>query len=191
MDTKAIGAAAADAAAEECRQLSWERLDGTAGLVADMRKGERPDTRPFLRPIFRWCKHIVGRDQDARGIQRSLQSADATSRARWLARPKFLRALALSEYVARLKVEGDGERSIPAQPQLQPIYCYNTLITMSQVCTATRVKFGHTAIGHPPHANHQPPVTTTAPRSAPAWPSRLARRTGACCTTASGPTCLP
>ena len=36
MDTKAIGAAAADAAAEECRQLSWERLDGTAGLVADM-----------------------------------------------------------------------------------------------------------------------------------------------------------
>ena len=168
--------------------MEWHRHDGTAGLVRMMQEKERPDTRPFLRPIFRWCKHIVGKNQDERGIQTSVSAEDPTSRARWVARPKFLRALALSEYVVSLKVEGDSARGIPKQPQLQPVYCYNTLITMSQVCASStqhhcrrrrrrrrrRRQNCHCRILR----RHHPPIPP--PPSAPAWPPRRRQHLGAC-----------
>ena len=80
------------------------------------------------------------------GDQRAYGQAD-----RWRSRRKFSRSLALCEWVVQLVREGDDTLQLPPQPQLQPQYCFNTIITMCQRAGAAveaRAAFGRMALHH-------------------------------------------
>ena len=109
-------------------------------------EGANPDTRPFLRPVYKVCKHLLA----SRGASSSSSSSssafsspvdetDDDAVRRWAKQNNnFIRALAIAEWVVLLSREGDHYRKIPRQPQLQPAYILNTIITMCQRASASR-----------------------------------------------------
>ena len=106
-----------------------------------------PDTRMFLKPVYRVCKNLsAGVDvasvvpktpaayepfQKEKGRQDPGAEA-AAAEARWRRHANFAQAVAVAEWVVSLSRTGDGELGLPPQPQLQPAYVYNTIITMCQ-----------------------------------------------------------
>ena len=147
----------------------WAHFEATAELVALMQAGGQPDTRVFLKPIYKACKHLANDrptvaktsacwtpnqrplrlfDSDGRGgpeaivgeaaerlasWHRRVVDAEVTqATARWRAQPgrHFAVAVAIGEWLLALANHGDEALGIyQPQPQLQPSFVFNTIIT--------------------------------------------------------------
>jgi len=121
--------------------LDWSTYGGTADLFKKMARGEKPDTRAFLRPIYKAGKHLgVGAtDDDGDLVDHPVDPIlEAQARgARWRKHGSFVSALALAEWLVVLRDKG-WNATIPPQAQLQPSYAYNTIITMCQRASAAK-----------------------------------------------------
>ena len=201
--TEALAAAAGQAArrwalSHAAEAGGWAALDGTAEWVALMAAGGRPDTRSFLRPVYKACKNLPndrptvaktracwtphqtaastfnrGRggggsggkadgdrsgedsDDDASSSWReAVEEEVARATRRWEAQPgrHFLAAVAVGEWLVQLSTVGDAALGIPPQPQLQPSFAFNTILTMCQRSSAApeaRVAYGRMACVRP------------------------------------------
>jgi hypothetical protein len=134
--------------------IDWASFNGTEELVAEMAAGGHPDTRNFLKPVYRVCKNIC-RAVDVTAVaprtpecyepyQKQVLRADgqdpweeaSAAAIRWRDHANFAQAIAVAEWVVALASGGDAGLGIPPQPQLQPQFVYNTIITMCQRASA-------------------------------------------------------
>lgn len=95
------------------RDWAWEDDELTRDLVRELQTGVNPDTRAFLRPIFKWMKA---------GVRKNGQKDDALVE----------KAFAFVEWMVQLSREGDVTRGIHMVDNLQPNYALNTIVTSSQ-----------------------------------------------------------
>ena len=94
-------------------------------------------------------------DDDASSSWReAVEEEVARATRRWEAQPgrHFLAAVAVGEWLVQLSTVGDAALGIPPQPQLQPSFAFNTILTMCQRSSAApeaRVAYGRMACVRP------------------------------------------
>lgn len=148
--TNLLGEEAASASYEFAQGIDFSTLSGTSELVTEMQKGRTLDTRLFLRPIYKLCKHMTTDDNNATvprtsqcwiPFQNILIRRDASIEVeeaglRWRQHVNFAASIAIAEWIVNLSTIGDVKLGINPQTHLQPVYAYNTIITMAQRASA-------------------------------------------------------
>jgi len=139
------------------RVINWTSFNGTEEIVAEMVAGGFPDTRAFLKPVYRVCKSICAspsvdaaadtlhqpecdmshQERVMRADSRDPSQEAGIAKAHWLKHANFVEAVAVAEWVVALSASGDASLGIPPQPQLQPQFVFNTIVTMCQRANAT------------------------------------------------------
>ena len=137
--------------------INWTTFNGTEEIVAEMAAGGFPDTRAFLKPVYRVCKNICAspgvdsaadvqhqpdcdmshHEREMRADSRDSSQEAGIAKAHWLKHSNFVEAVAVAEWVVALSSSGDASLGIPPQPQLQPQFVFNTIVTMCQRANAT------------------------------------------------------
>jgi hypothetical protein len=148
--TKLLGDEAAIVSSEYSKGIDFATWSGTSDLVEKMKKGAHLDTRLFLRPIYKLCKHMTADDKNPTvprtsqcwiPFQEQLVRNDPEVEAReagqrWRVHVNFAASVAIAEWVVQLSIAGDPTMGIPPQTHLQPVYAYNTIVTMAQRASA-------------------------------------------------------
>eukprot|EP00615_Pteridomonas_danica_P005885 CAMPEP_0114341440 /NCGR_PEP_ID=MMETSP0101-20121206/9049_1 /TAXON_ID=38822 ORGANISM="Pteridomonas danica, Strain PT" /NCGR_SAMPLE_ID=MMETSP0101 /ASSEMBLY_ACC=CAM_ASM_000211 /LENGTH=1699 /DNA_ID=CAMNT_0001475045 /DNA_START=42 /DNA_END=5141 /DNA_ORIENTATION=+ len=148
--TNLLGDEAAIVSQEVSANIDFAHLEGTSELVADMLKGKKPGTRLFLRPIYKFCKHMITDENHPtvprtskcwipfqKAIMRDDPHVETKSAGiRWRRHTNFALSFAIAEWIVQLSTIGDKDLNIPIQSHLQPAYAFNTIITMGQRASA-------------------------------------------------------
>lgn len=115
------------------RDWAWDADELTQEIVARLQRGERLETRQFLKPVFRcdwpndwsrWINWLTGRGCRWMkiGIHKDgKRDNDAVDKA-----------FAYVDWLVQLAAAGDDALGIAALPDLQPSYALNTIVTASQ-----------------------------------------------------------